>query len=824
MVVSNLPKLKEVIIDGVDVSSFVLAFEIEEHWDETIKAANVVLKRTVNTVLDFNDKELSGATITVTRGVSLATETYLFRGFVRKIDFEGGLVKIGCEDKLSICKYTIVNTSYDINVDPEAGVISEIVTSLVDENTSLTIDATSVVNSGTVNVIKKFVLRQRVLMDALQELAYQLDYQIYYDPETDKVHFEPKGYLTSATVLTVGTEIVQLPKWTIDSSRLFNRIIVKGSPQEKLTVEGPFALDGVAQSDWTTTSITLDNKPIAVKVLADAANPPTTERVGGIEGSTSTFDYEVDTELLQIAWSSTYTPLATDFAQVEYTFLQSVLIVRKNSTSISLYTGGEAKTVSQFREDIKNVDDAEKWAAKQLAMFSVPFYKTQLKIRSTPTLKVGTVYRIVDNSQNIDRNLMVKKIRYSWPYRYDEIEVSDQEFRTANWGSDTLARLKRLEEKQADNDDLLVDFIDLVREFKFERRYNKILRRKIFDSYLYNHPVNSLIEMGIILDNFDSSDANWTESAGITDTDESGAGNFLTGTGSLKVEFTDTGSQTLTTTQSFGDVSTYTGVANGTPSQGTCGLWWKSPNTTGITAIKLRIGSGASDYIECSGREYATVDGYNNFGNLTFDLRTAWNYYLFDLDNPDSTVGTPDWTACDYARIEFTVASTHTGYVDYLTISQSDLIGLNGYGDRSQLMDDPKMIIQGKMTYKEYAYDDEFHDSVNSTATFSTITNDIQFTAGQIWYSNAIDIRTTLSWITTTLGTVTGTVKIEISSDNKATWQEITEGVRTAVSSSDGTGTYVRITENAGGVAAIDLTTNAFGQNTEPLINTLMEE
>ena len=135
-----------------------------------------------------------------------------------------------------------------------------------------------------------------------------------------------------------------------------------------------------------------------------------------------------------------------------------------------------------------------------------------------------------------------------------------------------------------------------------------------------------------------------------------------------------------------------------------------------------------------------------------------------------------------------------------------------------------KKLIQGNMTYEEYAYDTDFHDAVNSTATFSTVTHDISFTSGQVWYSSVIDLGTTIKNITVDLGTVVGTLLIEISSDNKSTWQTITEGTKTVVTSSDGLGTYIRITESAAGVATIDLTQNVNGENTKPVIKMVLEE
>lgn len=129
-------------------------------------------------------------------------------------------------------------------------------------------------------------------------------------------------------------------------------------------------------------------------------------------------------------------------------------------------------------------------------------------------------------------------------------------------------------------------------------------------------------------------------------------------------------------------------------------------------------------------------------------------------------------------------------------------------------------LVQGDMTYREHMYDDDYHDSINSTATFNTGTKTISFTAGQVWYSKVIDLGTIVSNIKVTLGTTTGTLTIEISSDNKLTWQTVSNNTLTAVSSSDGTGTFIRIT--SAGVGTITNTTSSSGQITAPAVSVYM--
>jgi hypothetical protein len=492
--VSDLPILKYVEINAVDVSSYVGTFEVKEEFDQNIRTATIVLKSTVSTILDYNDDELVGSEVVIKRGVTLATEKILFQGFVRKIEFSGGIVTIRCEDKLSQAKYTTINTSFHKDIDPEAGVISDIFLTLINDYSELTADATTVQASGAVNIIDKLVIRQRALIDVLLELAYTLDWQFYYNPEDDKVYFEPMGYTSAATFLTVGDNVVKLPKWDIDSSELFNKIVVKGSQQEILTQEGPYILDGVAQPDWNTTSVTLDRKPKFVKVFCDTSNPPTTEKVGGVSGSTGTYDYEVDVDTKRIIWNTTtFTPTTSYYTLVDFSYNIPIQVTRKRAASITTYSGGVPKSVSQFRDELKTVAEAELWASKQLDMYSVPFYKTNLAIRSVPDLNVGTLYTVVDNVQNINRELMVKSIRYVFPYRYDEVVVADKDYRTANWGINTRQRIKKLEEKNADTEELITQFIDLSHSIHYRRKSIQVYKKTIAGSTgIYGHPVQGI--------------------------------------------------------------------------------------------------------------------------------------------------------------------------------------------------------------------------------------------------------------------------------------------------------------------------------------------
>jgi len=163
------------------------------------------------------------------------------------------------------------------------------------------------------------------------------------------------------------------------------------------------------------------------------------------------------------------------------------------------------------------------------------------------------------------------------------------------------------------------------------------------------------------------------------------------GTKSIKCVYSGTGIKTLSSTQSFGDLSTETGAASGTPTKGGLGCWVYLETASDISAFTTDLGSGGSDY----GTVTMTLYG-STTGNVQ---RVGWNYFVGKMEEASIT-GTPDWTAVDYCNLNFTVASGTTIYVDYLTISQSNAadpnrIGLNGLGSRYMTTGDVAVTLTG---------------------------------------------------------------------------------------------------------------------------------
>jgi len=839
MAVSDLPKLKEVIINGVDVSAYVMSFTVEDDDDKTVVRSKIALKKTVNAVLDYTDSSLIGDIVTVKRGVVLATEQFLFKGYLRNIDFEGGYVSVSCEDMLSEAKYTIVNTSYDVNVGSEAGVVSDIAKNLINENLSIVASALSVQDSGTINIIRKIVFRQKILMDALEELAYLIDWQFYYDPTTDLVYFEPKGYVSSTEVLSTTTNVVKLPKWDINSSQLFNRIIIKGAQQEIFTEVGPYRLDG-SQTGWDTDGITLEKKPIFTQVFSDTGATPTTEKVGGVASSSSSYDYEIDTERKLLEFSSSFNPSTSYYASVKFSYNIPIQVVRKNATSITAYG---MKSISQFREQIKTMSDAEDWAATQLQMYSEPFFKTTLNIRGINDLKTGVIHTVDDSINNINRQLMVKKIMFMYPYRYDVAEVADKEWRTSNWGVDTRQRLKVLEEKQADNDDLLNNVIDVDRTMDYERRYVKLDKFGIdttigiygnafygqYGTSKYGANDRTYQELRKLVqhentyeeyfedDDFFNIDSNceayynFENSSSVVDS----TGNHSAAT--VDGATFSTGGK-LGNCYSFDGANDFINTGFSTHGVRSISLWYYHQTPTGSNNQRLLVGKTSSINPSLNWHENnqqpRLMDNTGVQIAGPFLSPNNWYHIIGVYDGSDSRIyvngvrrvtGTLNTTALDNSQ-NFDIGGGTTGrYIQ----GKMDEVGLW----TSQLTDsDAKEL-----------YNAGRGSSPIFGSTLDASNKILTLGAYQSAISKEIALGTDFTYYTVSTGTTTGTYSIEISHDNGETFQTVIEDSRTAFTSNGGSVIY-KITETGGSTTTFQPTYDIGGELNLPGVKIILEE
>jgi len=127
-----------------DITSDLINYKVEENWGESIESADLTFNVNVVSSVTF----VEGNRITIKRGFVTATDEFVFDGMIIKTERFGGSIKLMCKDMLYESVKSEATVSYDIDIDPSAGVISEIFLDLINNYTSLTADATSVTSTS----------------------------------------------------------------------------------------------------------------------------------------------------------------------------------------------------------------------------------------------------------------------------------------------------------------------------------------------------------------------------------------------------------------------------------------------------------------------------------------------------------------------------------------------------------------------------------------------------------------------------------------------------------------------------------------------------
>ena len=115
------------------------------------------------------------------------------------------------------------------------------------------------------------------------------------------------------------------------------------------------------------------------------------------------------------------------------------------------------------------------------------------------------------------------------------------------------------------------------------------------------------------------------------------------------------------------------------PWRGTMDLWGYVPQGADISALSLRVGSSASDYVSKTAQQYAwKVAGFESSFSVP-DAKLV--YFLFDMDGSTWATKAIDWTAVDYLQLNWTIASAGNITFDKMSLSFRDDIGVARIGD-----------------------------------------------------------------------------------------------------------------------------------------------
>ena len=469
----------KVIIDGITIldSSDSEITSVVSNWEYEKTGTNEISQIDVNVLKSITDIVTMsvGKTLVVYKGFTTSTDTKVFDGYISEYEPDGGLIKIVGKDKMWDLVRKNVNKVYESS-GPQAGQISAIATDLIETYGGLTADVVAT-GTGANDIIGEFRCVHTDIFERLTALADAVRYQVWYDAVNDTVHFEPVGYNDSATTLTVGTEIIGVPKWSNDTSRMVNDLRVDGAvalTQIRKPIGSGDATIGTT-ADFAIDGIILDKTPESVELIVAGD----VKEGGSKDASTSHYFY-VDKENKTIM-PKTDTTFPTSTAHVNYTWFAPSPIHQINQESIDDYGKFQKQmTVS----DIVTIADAEVRTAEILSRFSQPFLVGDLMVKSASTIDVnlGDTVTIVDSisSPAINQRLVVTKQVIKYPGSNQELTVGDEGIRLADWQISVENRLKRIEESLSlSNQDLILELIDIQETAQTVPRYRKVQQANI---------------------------------------------------------------------------------------------------------------------------------------------------------------------------------------------------------------------------------------------------------------------------------------------------------------------------------------------------------
>ncbi len=451
------PVLTLVKINNVDVGTVLFSWDQNPVLGTKVKSIAIELHRNVYDLVPELETAPTGLTVTVQRGAAAATEEFVFQGTVIQRNTVGSRVIIKCNDKLYLAVQKNITKTFNKNIDTEAGKISEIFKTLA-TTAGLTTSSASVQDSGTVILLDTFICNNADVFERMERLAELLDWQFYYKPSDDLVYFEPKGTRSGTDTLEVGINVLNRPLWKADGDKIVKTLKFFGGPVQTQTTNSFTA--SAAQTEFTLSEIATN-----VRVTVDG-----TEQLGGLEGQSTNADYFLDAPNKLITWDSAFS--GGEAVVIEVSFLSPLTVTADNIIS----SGSEVRL---DKEDITNVTDGENYVTTYMERHAQEFKSTSLSTTNTQDLEVGQTQLVIDSNEGINSTFIITRIRKRFPYAFDEVGVSNEPLQIEEWTISVEDRIKRIEEKLAQEETLVIFIKSGKRTIKIGREYTKFEKRDI---------------------------------------------------------------------------------------------------------------------------------------------------------------------------------------------------------------------------------------------------------------------------------------------------------------------------------------------------------
>ena len=487
----------------------------------------------------------------------------------------------------------------------------------------------------------------KILIDALP------DSWIYYIDNDSDIHFEIESFAVSAFSSTdANTFNVETAK---ESKKIYNDITIYGGERLTENFNDEFKGDGL-----TTTFIFSPGNP------ESPVKQVTVNTVIKIEDTDFTVDYDKKSITFSVAPGNGVT------ISIIHDYRLKIIANAKDDESIDKYG---LREYTKRDDNIISNERAEEIADALLKLYKDEYNNIKTHHFLNPTINLAEYMTTTNTRLDLNDSYLITQIEHKHSNQGLETITSlaaEDLAEIPDVLRELKSQIKVVEMSQVNLDDPVTRIIKLPTKIKLTAT-NALFHRNLCDSFILGHPTdNGRLGWGELLDDFETNVvANWTSTDGVVSVSADPTF-FWVGVQCMKFTPNASGESIINSVQAFGSVQTQTGIASGTPVQGTNGLWIYLTNSTDLNDLTLEIGNDSSNYYRYVGTT-KTIAGTFYAGR---------NYVVFDLDGAHSEIGTVDWTNIDYVNIKINTNNTNPVYFDYFDINQSNSIGLNGLGFR----------------------------------------------------------------------------------------------------------------------------------------------
>ena len=398
----------------VETTSYVHSLEFHDNGQSALDKIKVAFKRNILTTNETPDYQ---------KEIKLEIDSNdIFAGLIEKPlgDFPLHTVMAYSYGTELLDKF--VNQAFE-NTTPE-GIAKEI----IEDGTSLTYAST--VPTGI--TIDRILFRDKKKSEVLGILGDLVGWGISTDVDKN-AFFGPIGAVSSGLTLTVGSNVINKPKWDFNPDWIISKVIIEGDKQEFKTT----------QTFSSGTFVNLTYEPSGGVVVTEA----TLELDPTVEGSVSG-DYTVTPEKKTIEFGSARTTISVDY-----------------NYKVPIRIEQEAQTVNSSKEykiknkSIKSFAEARKKGRDFLSVRSEAKKGTKLVIQGfDENLKSNNIIRVIDSTETdssgdgINEELIMNKILYKYPQDQTTVTVGTNEFLIYDLLNDYDAKIRELQQEDTNAD------------------------------------------------------------------------------------------------------------------------------------------------------------------------------------------------------------------------------------------------------------------------------------------------------------------------------------------------------------------------------------